>query len=312
MAKNVRMEIDDMNEKKPAYKITLPLMFVLFVGGCALIAIGKDNQSLQTVGGLAVIASVPLIIVSIISAIRTTIRNRRVRKGTKEESVQVQSAPAKPVLDHSQPTTVSYTPPQEYHGSFLSYSYDDVRIEWDEKNYEKIKSIPIGTVLSFKRISTGQIDIYYGDMRLGGMYENRLREMAFDFLKDPDRSAMVVLISTTPINLGMYFYSSGKTLIEKLKRNNEATEYDLISNKNADMQENISFCKVGDVISTELEIEKGKYIVCSNGLEIGYMPAGYKKFLEHHGETEGRISEIIEPEEDGGKYEVSVIVIPKE
>lgn len=69
-----------MNEKKPAYKITLPLMVVLFVVGCALIAIGKDNQSLQMAGGLAVIASVPLIIVSVISAIRTTIRNRSVRK----------------------------------------------------------------------------------------------------------------------------------------------------------------------------------------------------------------------------------------
>lgn len=299
-----------MNDKKSAYKVTLPLAVVLFVGGCIAIIKWKDTNPLQLFGGFAVLASIPLFIISLISGIKATFNNKR--KRNEETTIPAKTALEKPTPEQSQPTAISYSPPQEYHGSFLSYSYDDVHLEWDKENYEKIKSIPAGTVLSFKRMNDGQIDVFNGDMRLGGMHDNRLREMAFDFLKDPDRSAMTVLLSTAPIYLGMYFYSSGKSVIEKLRRKKDAIEYKLISNKNAEMQENIENCKAGDCVSIELDADKGKYLVCFGRSEIGYMPAGYKKFLEHHGDAEGRISEIIEPEDDSEKYEVFVIVIPKE
>ena len=301
-----------MNQRKPAYMIAMPIAVLLFIGGCIMIVSGKDMNALQTLGAIGLFASVPLMFVSLVSAIRTTVRKNKARKT--DVTTSAPNRPASVATPEKAPETPAkaFVPPQERHGAFLSYSYNDVQIDWDPRNYEQIKAISPGTVLSFKRLDGGQVDIYHENMRIGGMRDNKLREMAFEFLKDPDRSAMAVFKSSSPLYLGLYFYSSGESVIGRLRRNADAMEYTLISNRNTEIQGNIEICSVGDYVSIDWDIDKEKFSVSANGLDIGFMPAGYKEYLEIHGTVTGRISEIKEPEDDDDKYRVSVIVTPKE
>lgn len=203
-----------------------------------------------------------------------------------------------------------FVPPETYHGSFLGYSYDDVEIDIDQQNLEVIQNIPVHTILSIKRIED-RVELYHDNTRIGEMRKNKLKTMTSDFLRDPDRSAMAVLISSSPILIGFYFYVSGKRFIDKIRNEPNAKEYKLISNKNSEMQDNIGVCDIGDLVSIDMDYEKDKYLVSMDNLDVGYMPASFTKYIDEHGEVEGRISTIIESENGDDKFEIYVIVIPK-
>lgn len=46
----------------------------------------------------------------------------------------------------------------------------------------------------------------------------------------------------------------------------------LVHNRNNDMQDNISFCNVGDDVDVEYDYDKFLYLCSANGFDIGYLP----------------------------------------
>lgn len=309
---------------KRTWLIILIVCVVAFFVSIALPASMGDTPAM--IGGISMI----LILFSLIGYLVSSIKARHKPKMdpalSAALSAQAKHAPAPaPVLaPASVPTTQSpipsrsvqpskpFIPPQEHHGAFLGYSYDDVQLDTSSSNLAAIQRIPPNTVLSFKRYDDeGRIELYSGDILIGSMFDNKLCSMAFDFLRDPDRSAMAVLLCPDPVTIGLYFYNSWDTFVRKIEKNPNAKTFKLVSNGNSAMQEAIAECNEGALVDITYDHDKDKYLVSSGPDDIGYMPAGFKRYIEEHENVEGRIYEIEEPLDDDEKYTVSIIVIPE-
>lgn len=309
---------------KRTWLICLIICVIVLFGSFALPKSMGDTPAM--IGGLSMI----LILFSLIGYLVASIKARHKPKMDPALSAAL-SAQAKPApapgpapAPASVPTTHSpipsrsvqpskpFLPPQEHHGAFLGYSYDDVQLDTSSSNLPAIQRIPPNTVLSFKRYDDERrIELYSGDILIGSMFDNKLCSMAFDFLRDPDRSAMAVLLCPDPVTIGLYFYNSWDTFVRKIEKNPNAKTFKLVSNGNSAMQEAIADCNEGSLVDITFDYDKDKYLVSSGPDDIGYMPAGFKRYIEEHENVEGRIYEIEEPLDDDEKYTVSIIVIPE-
>lgn len=278
------------------------------------------------IGGIAMIVGLSALIVFIVSGIKVKHKPKVDPALSAALSAQAKRAPApapapapasvptthSPTPSRSVQPSKPFIPPQEHHGAFLGYSYDDVQLDTSSSNLTAIQRIPPNTVLSFKRYDDERrIELYSGDILIGSMFDNKLCSMAFDFLRDPDRSAMAVLLCPDPVTIGLYFYNSWDTFVRKIEKNPNAKTFKLVSNGNSAMQEAIADCNEGSLVDITFDYDKDKYLVSSGPDDIGYMPAGFKRYIEEHENVEGRIYEIEEPLDDDEKYTVSIIVIPE-
>lgn len=258
--------------------------------------------------------AIAILIVGIIMAIKDAVYNRRNRNNQAYETPSAVSSTVPRPASFVQPSHpgLPFKPPKEHHGAYLSYTYDDVKVDTSAADYSLIQGIPVNTVLSFKRLDDQQLELYSGYTLIGAMYDNRLRSMANDFLRDPDRSVMAVLLSSNPVVIGLYFYNSGAYFVRKMEQNENSKIYKLVSNANSEMQENISNCDEGAIVDFSFDDDKNKYLVSTGPYDIGYMPVSFNKYAEQYADVDGRIYEIDDSDDDDDKYVVSVIVIPSE
>lgn len=312
-----------MNARR-VWLIFFVVSLVLLFGSMALPESMGDTPAL--IGGLGLVLAPVCLIGFIVCSVKAKRKPKIDSISSSTLTAQAKPAPASspvpapipaptthsPALSQSVQSSKPFIPPQEHHGAFLGYSYDDVQLDTSSSNLASIQMIPPNTVLSFKRYDNdGRIELYNGDIFIGSMFDNKLRKMAFDFLRDPDRSAMAVLLCHDPVIIGLYFYISWNTFVRKLEQKPDVKTFKLVSNSNSKMQEAISDCYEGSVVDIAYDDDKEKYLVSCGFDDIGYMPAGYKRYAEEHENVEGRIYEIEEPLDDDEKYAVSIIVIPK-
>lgn len=307
---------------KRTWLILFIVCVIAFFVSIALPASMGDTPAM--VGGIAMILGLFFLIGFIVASIKAKHKPKMDPALSAALSAQTKRAPAPAPAPASVPTTqppipsrsvqpsTPFIPPQEHHGAFLGYSYDDVQLDTSSSKLAAIQRIPPNTVLSFKRYDDeGRIELYSGDILIGSMFDNKLRSMAFDFLRDPDRSAMAVLLCPDPVTIGLYFYNSWDTFVRKIEKNPNAKTFKLVSNGNSAMQEAIADCNEGVLVDITFDHDKDKYLVSAGPDDIGYMPAGFKRYIEEHENVEGRIYEIEEPLDDDEKYIVSIIVIPE-
>ena len=313
-----------MNARR-VWLIFFVVSLVLLFGSMALPESMGDTPAL--IGGLGLVLAPVCLIGFIVCSVKAKRKSKIDSISSSALTAQTKPAPEpspvsasipvptthSPTPSRSVQTSKPFIPPQEHHGAFLGYSYDDVQLDTSSSNLTAIQRIPPNTVLSFKRYDDERrIELYSGDILIGSMFDNKLCSMAFDFLRDPDRSAMAVLLCPDPVTIGLYFYNSWDTFVRKIEKNPNAKTFKLVSNGNSAMQEAIADCNEGSLVDITFDHDKDKYLVSSGPDDIGYMPVGFKRYIEEHENVEGRIYEIEEPLDDDEKYTVSIIVIPEE
>ncbi len=138
--------------------------------------------------------------------------------------------------------------------------------------------------------------------KLGHIPRGNIQQMIHDFnSRNEPVLALLSTINGSELTLSIGFYKS--RLSELMNSGAKRKTFKLTGNRNADMQENLSFCSVGESVDACYDAEKGKYLA-SAGCDIGYFPASADDLLE--GDFEAVIEEL--EENDDGKYSVSVTV----
>lgn len=85
--------------------------------------------------------------------------------------------------------------PQEYCGNKLAYSYDDVKFNCISERLTH--SIPDNMRLTFKLDQHNRKDeqsaaLFYKNILIGYLYNNKLKTMVMDFAADPDRNVLIL------------------------------------------------------------------------------------------------------------------------
>lgn len=204
-----------MNEKKPAYRKTLPLAMVLFIGGGILIAYEKSNDAMQCFGAIGVLVSVLLIVVSLISAIKYTIRNRKARKKaqlTTDLNQEISQNQIQPVNQATVPTdkpTIETTDKPEYKVE----AHKVAGVSFRQKEIESI-----GVYNSDYDLSKSEIEDIYGTYTKVWQYEF---DATAKLVPEPDNphGENAIRVEADGVHIG-YIKSGSAAHVKKLIDNN--------------------------------------------------------------------------------------------
>ena len=208
------------------------------------------------------------------------------------------------------------TMPDQLSGIPRAYHYKtvDVCIIDDKRpDFKRIKpNMPITFVPEpTNPYDAGAVIVKTGDINIGYLYKGNLQKMTRDYLKsgDPIRSYITYVDGphdTVCITMGFYKEKAGKAILDYdklIEINASYKTYKLTGNRNADMQDTVSYCSEGEEVEYEFDDDKEKYIaVC--GDNIGYFPKSAGKYLDD--ERPAFINSI--EEDDNDKYIVEVAV----
>lgn len=167
----------------------------------------------------------------------------------------------------------SITIPQSLDGKQLAYSYMDVKLE----SVTKSVNIRLADSLSF-RSANGRIQVCQDDHPIGLMPDNRIAGMILDWQKsgDPYLSYVVsVSDDRSDVSICLAFYLD--KIARFLSRNHNALLVKLSGRPDED-----AFPSIGSDCNVELDIDKNKYIVLSNGDIIGALPAAGTKYAKEN------------------------------
>lgn len=163
------------------------------------------------------------------------------------------------------------------------YFYDDVKIFTPEDLTVDYSILKEKAEILFVQEPENSFDenairvIVPGPYKIGYIYRGKLQDMMNDYLTAglPIKSN-ISKVDGTIIYLNIAFY--GRTI----PAYKEPTKtYKLTGNKNAEMQDNIDICNVGQYMSFNYDYEKEKYIILGDyGIEIGYLPLSANALLE--------------------------------
>lgn len=199
------------------------------------------------------------------------------------------------------PTLAGYT---------LSYSYTDVKIA--EYEHCKAQNMQPGDDIVFLHEKDNPYDnkavsVHVRGEKVGLLPKDRLQDMYHDFTAqnglilgtisntDPQSPTMSIVYykNNTENDDYFFFLKSGKAL----------ETFKLSSNKNEEMQDNISACSVGDEVEASYDYDKEKYMAyCFD--EIGFFPKSANSLLDHDFKA---FVERIEQNEDD-EYQIFITI----
>ncbi len=188
-----------------------------------------------------------------------------------------------------------------------AYIYDDVKIyvmDDQTPNYDNLLfDYPISLVAEPENAYDNKaVALYQNGEKLGYLYKGVLQDMANDFIKvglNIDAELVSHNRSENKIIVKLMFPYKGTSAAKSIKI------VRLTGNANNDMQDNISMCNSGDSAEAEYDYDKEKFLVSSDGLEIGYLPDSAGEYV-----IDGEINAIIKSieENDNGKYVVKIAI----
>lgn len=197
-----------MKKKKSFYQNTYLWSVLLFVVGVLLI---DTNEDLSAIFGVSALFLLMLsVILTIIKFFKWIFRVQEpdlpvdAPEPAQEPSPipveiepQSKSHEIKPAYSASFfDTDVIYSDiPQEYCGNKLTYSYDDVKFNCISERLAH--SIPDNMRLTFKLDQHNRKDeqsaaLFYRNILIGYLYNNKLKTMVMDFAADPDRNILIL------------------------------------------------------------------------------------------------------------------------
>lgn len=229
---------------------------------------------------------------------------------TTHESVQTAPAPAPaPTVDASTPPEEELPEirvPQRLNGAPLAYHYDDVAVTAYDENVYCAEWLDVRAPIALQpapdRGSRAVLLLMSGHP-FAYLEGTKLADMAIDWVNrdDPYFVALRYLSSADQkISVFLGFYR------KRVAANSK--EYKLVSNKNSDMQAYIACCSEGDECSLCFDFEKDKYLVTSDGFEIGYLPKSAGTLVEDVGEDEVSVFISAIDLDDEGRSVVTVSV----
>lgn len=188
-----------------------------------------------------------------------------------------------------------------------AYIYDEVKIYVMADfapNYDSLLfDYPISLVAEPENVYDNKaVALYQNGEKLGYLYKGTLQDMANDFIKaglDVDAELVSHNRSENKIIVKLLFPYKDASTARSIKT------VRLTGNANNDMQDNISMCDPGDSVSVEYDYDKEKFLVLSDGLEIGYLTDSASEYV-----VDEEINAIIESieENDNGKYVVKIAI----
>lgn len=175
----------------------------------------------------------------------------------------------------------------------LCYRYDDVYLTVPASFFTTATAIPsyhTPQILMYDPATehgTGpNPDFFFADCktRLCSIPDNKLGKMAMDWNRRHDPYYFPIT-SIDPehnkVTISMLFYREDRHRIPMDEPGEES--YRLIGNsRNAEMQEQIDLCEVGDECTLEFDADKDKYLV-SCGAPIGYLPKSARRLVDEYG-----------------------------
>lgn len=173
--------------------------------------------------------------------------------------------------------------PQQINGARMVYHYDDVHVvPYSDSVFEAdwiSAHAPLRMQLASDRGSKEVLVTMDGNP-FAYLEDNKLLDMAYDWLVRED-----------PYFLALRYFSSQEKKIEifmayyrKRQRSSGGREYKLVSNRNSEMQENISLCSEGSECYFSFDYDKEKYLVSCMTFDIGYLPKSAANLVEQFGE----------------------------
>ena len=293
------------------------------IGPLSIFVTSDQLRVIPIILGLIVFAILSYVILTAIDK-RITARAARRKASTPPVPTQAPAppkpapvpAPPKPAPVPAPAAEEASTPPEEelpeihvpqrINGAPLTYHYDDVAVtSYDENVYcaEWLDvRAPITLQLAPDRGARAVLLLMDGHP-FAYLEGTKLADMAIDWVnrEDPYFVALRYLSSgDQKISIFLGFYR------KRVAANSK--EYKLVSNKNSEMQAYILCCSEGDECSLDFDFEKEKYLVSSEGLEIGYLPKSAGTLVEDVGEDEVAVFISSIDLDDEGRSVVTVSV----
>ena len=160
--------------------------------------------------------------------------------------------------------------------------------------------------------SRGPVALIVGNQYVGTVGNRRIAEMISDWLRRGEPVFAVVSSidgERYTAAFDLYLYRDGLKYL--LHRFPDAKPYKLTGNRRGELQENISYCSVGDECTLEYDIDKEKYLVSAGASDIGYLPTAAAKIAEEQGE-DNLVTYVADTlSDDEGIDEVTVYLFPK-
>jgi len=172
-------------------------------------------------------------------------------------------------------------------GYTLSYSYNDVKLSGCEDNNTRCLQAGDDIVFLHEKDNPDDKDAVsaiVSGTKIGYMNKDRLRDMYHDFSA---QNGLVLgsVLKNEPITptISIRYYKNDTEnfeYYEYLKSGQAFETFMLTSNKNEEMQENISSCSIGDEVELNYDYDEDKYTAyCFE--EIGVFPKSENSILEH-------------------------------
>ena len=193
------------------------------------------------------------------------------------DDAQARSAPS-PAPEED--ATITIRIPDSIGGCEIAYKYEDVAFDASGDIY-KISNI--GRKLDLF-CDASDVQVLLDNNRIGTFKNGKLCKMIQDFQRRGEPIYAAFSNFSVSENLGhMHLVFYRDMLRFYMARQPDARAYTLTGNKNAEMQENLTMCSVGDVCDLDYDSEKDRYLVRSV-IDYGYLPAAATAFVAEHGE----------------------------
>lgn len=284
------------------------------IGPLSIFVTSDQLRVIPIIFGLIIFAILSYVILTAIDK-RITARDARRKVSTPPVPTQA-PVPPKPAPAPALAAEESSTPPEEelpeirvpqrINGAPLTYHYDDVAVTAYDENVYCAEWLdvraPITLQLAPDRGARAVLLLMDGHP-FAYLEGTKLADMAIDWVnrEDPYFVALRHLSSADQkISVFLGFYR------KRVAANSK--EYKLVSNKNSEMQAYILCCSEGDECSLDFDFEKEKYLVSSEGLEIGYLPKSAGTLVEDVGEDEVAVFISSIDLDDEGRSVVTVSV----
>lgn len=206
-----------------------------------------------------------------------------------EYSAEALGVMAMPVRENTAPSSEPHIKheflPYSIDGMPYSYSYEDVHIciiKERMPDMNKIKECAYENATVTVKLEPENpydneaVALYTAnDIHMGYLYRNRLKDMAYDYLKKglPIR-ARITKIEDEDIYINIAFYSPKK----EIKYTNEIS-FTLIS-RSEEMQYNLSYAEGSDELDYYFDDIKEKFVFSLDYGDIGYAPQKYDELLD--------------------------------
>lgn len=197
------------------------------------------------------------------------------------------------------------TAPAAINGKTCAYRYHDVTLIPDEKMAVE----PLLCRLITFQPQGEELAVLCKGVRVGAMKSGTLQRMVREWTEKHDPIWAMVTQADEEAHTAAFeliFYRD--ELGYQLKKTPNAQKYRLTGNRSEEVQGNIAFCEEGMPCTVDFDWDKEKYVVCSDGLEIGCLPASAARIAEETGAENIKVFIADLKIDDEGKTVVFVYV----